>query len=123
MPSASPTGLKYVALGDSYVAAPLVPVTDVANGCFRSTGNYPSIVAKELGAELDDRSCARRRSERLPAQASTPTYPPQLTALKPGLDLVTVGFGGNDERVFARLVGKCPALRARTPRAPRARTS
>src|SRR6188472_4098739 len=54
VPSAPPTHLKYVALGDSYAAAPLVPVTDVANGCFRSSSNYPSIVAKKLGADLDD---------------------------------------------------------------------
>jgi hypothetical protein len=45
VPSAPPTSLKYVALGDSYVAAPLVPVTDVANGCFRSSAHYPSICA------------------------------------------------------------------------------
>ena len=34
-----------------------MPVTDVANGCFRSSANYPSLVAKELGAKLDDHTC------------------------------------------------------------------
>ncbi len=114
MPSAPPTHLKYVALGDSYAAAPLVPVTDVANGCFRSSSNYPSIVAKKLGADLDDRACAAAESKDFHV-SQYPDVPPQLTALKPDVDLVTVGTGGNDERVFGRLVGKCPALRDSDP--------
>jgi lysophospholipase L1-like esterase len=114
VPSAPPTSLKYVALGDSYVAAPLVPVTDVANGCFRSSSNYPSIVAKKLGAHLDDRSCGGARSADF-TRSQYPDVPPQLTAIEPGVDLVTIGIGGNDESVFARLVGKCPALRASDP--------
>ena len=66
---------QYVALGDSYTAAPLVPVTDVANGCFRSDHNYPALAAKALGAELEDRSCGGARTADLPP-ASTPTSPP-----------------------------------------------
>jgi lysophospholipase L1-like esterase len=114
VPSAPPTSLSYVALGDSYVAAPLVPVTDVANGCFRSSSNYPSIVAKRLGAELDDRSCGGA-STRDFVKSQFPDVPAQLTALKPSVDVVTVGIGGNDEKVFGQLVGRCPALRAQDP--------
>ena len=97
------TPLKYVALGDSYVAAPLVPVTDVANGCFRSSNNYPSTVAKKLGARLDDRSCGGARTTDF-RRSQFPDVPPQLTAIKPGVDLVTIGVGGNDESVFGKLV-------------------
>ncbi len=115
VPSAPQTPIQYVALGDSYVAAPLVPVTDVANGCFRSSNNYPSIVAKKLGAELDDRSCGGARSIDF-RRSQYPDVPAQLTAIKPGVDLVTIGIGGNDDTVFGRLVGRCPALRSSDPR-------
>src|SRR4051812_1371817 len=78
VPSAPPTTRKYVALGDSYVAAPLVPVTDVANGCFRSSSNYPAIVAKKLGAKLDDRSCGGATTQSF-TTSQYPDVPPQLS--------------------------------------------
>jgi lysophospholipase L1-like esterase len=108
------TPLKYVALGDSYVAAPLVPVTDVANGCFRSSNNYPSIVAEKLGARLEDRSCGGARTSDF-GRSQFPDVPPQLTAIKRGVELVTIGIGGNDESVFGKLVDRCPELKARDP--------
>ena len=114
MPSAPPTGVRYVALGDSYVAAPLVPVTDVASGCFRSSANYPSIVAKKLGATLDDRSCGAAETKDF-LTSQYPDVPPQLQAVNRQTDVVTVGVGGNDRKVFGRLVGRCPALRSTDP--------
>ena len=51
----------YVALGDSFTAAPYVPSTSLADGCFRSDGNYPQLVAAELGGEADRRQLQRRR--------------------------------------------------------------
>lgn len=113
-PSAPPSFKRYVALGDSFTAAPLVPVTDVANGCFRSTANYPSLVARELGADLDDRSCGGATTAHL-ARAQFPGVPPQLTALDKGTDLVTLSIGGNDGRAFAHLVRTCPKLRDEDP--------
>jgi lysophospholipase L1-like esterase len=114
VPSAPPTSLKYVALGDSYTAAPLVPVTDVANGCFRSSSNYPSIVAKKLGAKLDDRSCGAAETADF-EKSQYPDVPAQLSALKADDDVVTVGIGGNDEKVFGQLVQRCPSLKASDP--------
>jgi len=105
---------KYVALGDSFTSAPLVPVTDVANGCFRSSANYPSLVARKLGADLDDHSCGGARLVDL-TTSQFPDVPPQLSAVKPGVDLVTIGIGGNDEGVFRKLTGKCPELLASDP--------
>jgi lysophospholipase L1-like esterase len=122
VPSAPPTSLTYVALGDSYVAAPLVPVTDVANGCFRSSNNYPSLVARKLGAKLDDRSCGGADTSSF-ERSQYPDVPPQLSALKPDDDVVTVGIGGNDEKVFGRLVNRCPALRAGDPNGSPCRTA
>jgi hypothetical protein len=113
-PSAPPRNLEYVALGDSYTSAPLVPVTDVANGCFRSSANYPALVAAELGAELDDRSCGGAQTVHF-LKPQFAGVPPQISALKKSTDLVTVGIGGNDEQVFAQLVERCPQLRDRDP--------
>ncbi len=113
-PSAPPTDLQYAALGDSFVSAPLVPVTDVANGCFRSSANYPSLVSRELGAELDDRSCGGAETVHF-RRSQFADVEPQLTALKKSTDLVTVGIGGNDAEVFTQLVEVCPRLRDRDP--------
>ena len=105
---------RYVALGDSYSAAPLVPVTDVAQGCFRSSANYPSLVAEALGAQLDDRSCGGARTEDL-TRSQLAGVPPQARALRPDTQLVTVGLGGNDGGVFSSLVNRCSALARQDP--------
>ena len=105
---------RYVALGDSYSSAPLVPVTDVAQGCFRSSANYPSLVAEALGATLDDRSCGGARTEDV-TRSQLAGVPPQARALRPGTQLVTVGLGGNDGGVFSTLVNRCSALARQDP--------
>ena len=91
-----------------------MPVTDVANGCFRSSGNYPSLVAKATGAALVDRTCASAETADL-LRSQRQGTPPQVTALKADTQLVTVGMGGNDEKVFGRLVYQCTGLRSRDP--------
>jgi lysophospholipase L1-like esterase len=111
---AAASGPRYVALGDSFTSAPLVPVTEMAKGCFRSRSNYPALVARELGARLDDRSCGGARTIDF-RRSQYPEVPPQLTAVKPGVELVTVSVGGNDQRVFTDLVSRCTRLRARDP--------
>lgn len=111
----SQTPRHYVALGDSYTAAPLVPVTDIANGCFRSDNNYPSLTARKLGAQLDDRSCGGARTIDL-SKAQHPDVPAQLSALSPAVDLVTIGLGGNDQGLFQQLINQCPRLRAQDPK-------
>ncbi len=105
---------SYVALGDSFSSAPFVPVTDVANGCLRSSANYPALVAAEMGAELDDRSCGGARTKDF-QRSQFPDVPPQLSALTADTDLVTIGVGGNDNGVYRRLTNQCPTLRAKDP--------
>jgi lysophospholipase L1-like esterase len=109
----------YVALGDSYTAAPLVPDTDVSNGCLRSTNNYPALVAAGLpGTRLLDVSCSSASSTSLVGVQRTNgggVVPPQFDALTEDTDLVTVGIGGNDFRLFATLIGDCARLRASDP--------
>lgn len=112
--TAPSTALSYVALGDSYSAAPLVPTTDVAGGCFRSSNNYPSLAAKALGASLQDRTCGGARTEDL-TRSQLAGVPAQDTALTSDTELVTLGIGGNDEGVFTSLVGRCTGLRPQDP--------
>ena len=108
------SGQRYVALGDSYTSAPLVPVTEMAKGCFRSRSNYPALVARKLGFRLEDRSCGGARTIDF-RRSQYPEVPPQMTAVKPGVELVTISVGGNDEGVFTQLVSRCTRLRARNP--------
>lgn len=102
-----PAAPSYVALGDSYTAAPLIGDEPAADGCLRSSANYPALVAEELGYALVDVSCAGATTENLrTAQAtSTGEAPPQLDAVGADTDLVTIGLGGNDDGVFSRMLG------------------
>jgi lysophospholipase L1-like esterase len=120
--SPSPAGRakydRYVALGDSYTAAPLVPQTDTGDACLRSTGNYPSLVAAALPvAELVDVSCSGADSASMTGvqRAGSQSEPPQFDALTRSTDLVTLGIGGNDFGLFATLVGVCTQLRSQDP--------
>jgi lysophospholipase L1-like esterase len=117
---ASPPSIgTYVALGDSFTAGPLIPATDLADGCFRSDGNYPSLVAERLDVdELVDVSCSGAKTTDLvkpqrPVEQAT--VPPQLEAVTPDADLVTLGIGGNDFSLFTTLVATCSQLRSNDP--------
>lgn len=117
-PAADPAYETYVALGDSYTAAPLVPETDTSNGCLRSTSNYPSLVAAATpGTTLVDVSCSGADSASLVGlqQTGNGPQPPQFDALTTDTDLVTVGIGGNDLNLFGTLVGTCSRLRDSDP--------
>lgn len=105
-PSSAAPERSYVALGDSYTAAPLISDDPVADGCLRSSVNYPALVADELGYALTDVSCsgATTANLRAPQPTTTGDVPPQLDALEEDTALVTVGLGGNDDEVFARLI-------------------
>jgi lysophospholipase L1-like esterase len=106
-----PTYHHYVALGDSFTAAPFVPLSDVAYGCYRSSNNYPNQLASALHIEdLKDRSCTGAGTEDL--TRSQPTrdgmaVPPQLNALSERTDLVTLGIGANNHGLYARMATVC----------------
>ncbi len=116
-PTAAPNGEQYVALGDSYTAAPLVPSTDTADGCLRSDGNYPHLLAAELGYELTDVSCVGATTTSMIGvqQTQSGAQPAQFDALGRGTDLVTVGIGGNDVELFTTLFQQCLPLAAQDP--------
>jgi lysophospholipase L1-like esterase len=107
--SSAPAGrfASYVALGDSYTAAPLVPTTDLADGCLRSDHNYPTLLAKRLHVRhFTDVSCSGATTGDLTHRQHTyrqASVPPQLRAVHRDTDLVTVGIGGNDFDLFGTL--------------------
>ncbi|MFI5796635.1 SGNH/GDSL hydrolase family protein [Streptomyces sp. NPDC051677] len=102
----------YVALGDSYTSGPKIPPqTGNPVGCARSSRNYPSLVAKELGikaADFRDVSCSGATTADLTAPQSTNngTNPAQLSALSRNTRLVTLGIGGNDIG-FSSMITTC----------------
>lgn len=106
-----PAYANYVALGDSFTAAPFVPLTDFARGCFRSRNNYPHLVAVALHIDdLKDRSCTGAQTHDLLTRQRTSRghlVAPQLGALSRRTDLVTVGLGANDGRIYARVATTC----------------
>ena len=107
-----PTYHHYVAMGDSFTAAPYVPLNDVAYGCNRSSNNYPHLVAQALHIEdLKDRSCTGAQTvdlyDRRQLTSSGQSVAPQFTALSAETDLVTVGIGANNGRLYAKMATVC----------------
>ncbi len=109
-PAFSAESSRYVALGDSFVAGPLVPDhTGSPAGCLRSTGNYPSVMAEDLAVdEFIDVSCSGATTEDMfnPQKTTLGTNAPQLDALNEETTLVTLGIGGNDVG-FANILVDC----------------
>jgi lysophospholipase L1-like esterase len=110
----------YVALGDSYTSAPLVPnPTGNPVLCGRSTNNYPQDVKRVVSpTSFTDASCSSATTADMTQSQSLggglQTAPPQFNALGTQDALVTVGIGGND----AGLIGvaeECAKLDAAWP--------
>ena len=104
-----------VALGDSYASGPLVPVQyEQPWGCLRSSNNYAHQLAQALGLQLTDVTCSGASTPHMwkthgvsPEEQfaeyggpfgyqGAPGNPPQLDALRPDTDVVTLQIGGND---------------------------
>jgi lysophospholipase L1-like esterase len=109
-----PAVRSYVAMGDSFTAGPgLADLREGAAFCLRSDRNWPSLLARRLDPRsFADVSCAGATTHdvlhtgnRLGAEL------PQIAAVKPDTDLVTVGIGGNDGDLFASLISACTAGR------------
>src|SRR5690606_41325539 len=112
---------SYVSLVHSYPSGPLIPVPHLTPplGCVRSMLTYPALLAvKARAGSFVDVSCGGAETSHMTAPQHTPlgTNAPQLDALRPDTDLVTLGIGGNDESVFGGIVGACPGLRDLVPR-------
>ncbi|MFJ3220951.1 SGNH/GDSL hydrolase family protein [Kitasatospora sp. NPDC086801] len=97
--AAAPAPKHLVALGDSYAAGAGVPGQS-AGLCLRSDRNYGHLAAAALKAgAYTDVTCAAAKVKAM----TQPQYDaflrvndPQLDAVTPDTDLVTLGIGGND---------------------------
>jgi len=111
--AASAASGRYVALGDSYTAGPLIPNQSLSPlGCLRSDHNYPHLVQPGLTtATFTDISCSGAKTDDMFAAQSTEigTNPPQLDALTSDTRVVTLGIGGNDIG-FSDIVINCARL-------------
>ncbi len=111
--------LVYVAMGDSYTAAPLFPLaeSEQINGCLRSDQNYPALVASQIDAELIDVSCSGASTTSMFSKQKfvDNERPPQLDSLAPETDLVTLGIGANDFRYFSKMIFTCLKVAKRDP--------
>lgn len=100
--------LRYVALGDSYSAASGVLPPDLLAPpqCLRSVRNYPHVIAATTGAQLTDVTCGAAETGDF-FEPQYPGVPPQLDALGPDTELVTMTIGGNDSGVFINAILSC----------------
>jgi lysophospholipase L1-like esterase len=102
-------GLRYVALGDSAAAAPLVPDPADPPGCLKSTNDYPSVLARDIGASsFSDVSCSGATTADVTARAqqtSDQPVPPQIEAIGPDTELITITIGGNDVGLASSAAG------------------
>ncbi|GLZ42396.1 SGNH/GDSL hydrolase family protein [Actinokineospora sp. NBRC 105648] len=100
----------YVALGDSYASGPGIPEQNgTPLGCGRSDHNYPGRLARWLRVvKFTDVSCAGATTANMagPQVVQDGANPPQLEALRPETDLVTLTIGGNDIG-FGEILGTC----------------
>lgn len=91
----------YVALGDSYVAGPLIPLQSTKpTGCLRSNRNYASLVKPKIKVtKFVDVSCSGATTTDFSNAQDVqpgPANPPQFDALNRQTKVVTLGIGGND---------------------------
>lgn len=112
--------IDYVALGDSYSAGPgLDPQRPDPVACQRSGYNWPAYLADWLDvATYRDVTCTGATTGALLGRQRRPDgtlVPPQIEALTDRTDLVTVSLGGNDNALFATLVGVCSDVADRDP--------
>jgi lysophospholipase L1-like esterase len=101
------------ALGDSYAAGALLPVNtrSAPPGCLRSPRAYPVLVARALGAPLNDVACASAGISAMTAAQHTVlgTNPPQLGALAPDDRMVLLTLSG-DDMGFLNVLQECVKL-------------
>ena len=114
-PAAGKLSGTYVALGDSFTAAPLAHGQSGSSGaCLRSAQDYPALAAAALRpTSFVNVSCFGASTVDM-SQAQRPGQPPQLNALSAADVLVTVQAGGDDIGV-GRIGTTCAALSFTNP--------
>lgn len=104
---AKASGPEYVAIGDSFTAGGRIgSFQPSGTDCLRSTHNYPSLVAADLGFALRDVSCYGASTKDVLEGDST-GIPAQVDALSDRTKHVTVSIGGNDLGIFSSMFLTC----------------
>lgn len=101
-----PGGERYVAMGDSVAAGPIIfPQRPGGATCYRSARNFATLTASALGArEFTDATCSSATIDNI----TTPqgTEPAQIDAVNRDTTLVTVGpIGANDVGIVSTVSG------------------
>jgi lysophospholipase L1-like esterase len=98
---------QYVALGSSFAAGPgIEPVLDPR--AMRSGRNYPHFIAEDLGVTLTDVTVSGATTATIlekQQRVLTKRFDPQIEAVRPSTDLVTITVGGNDLGYLNALLG------------------
>ena len=107
-PAAASAADKYVGLGDSYAAGPVIPVQVPPLGCLKSNNNYANIAARREPFKLTDVSCSGAETEDMTQtqNVSPGPNPPQFDALRADTDAVSISIGGNDIG-FSEILDRC----------------
>lgn len=91
---------RYVALGDSFAAAPGVPEQAAPLRCHKSTNNYPAVLARRLrAATFRDVTCSGATTDDIYSRSQQTAQGPvdrQLDAVAPDTELITITVGAND---------------------------
>ncbi len=108
--------VRQVNLGDSFAAGtgnlPLQPESQFT--CQRASSNFASVLAERRGYRLTDVACAGAWTKSL-YEAQYEGVGPQLDAVTPDTDLVTLMIGGNDAALYSSLIGDCSEVADRDP--------
>ncbi len=97
--AASGARANYTALGDSYVAGPLIPNPVLPLGCLKSSNNYPRLAAPGIGLSLSDASCSGATTVHMTNPQNVDPdgpNPPQLNSVTASTTVVSLTIGGND---------------------------
>jgi lysophospholipase L1-like esterase len=103
---------QYVAMGSSIAAGPGVGMRDPGSPplCMRSAANYAHLFAAKRGLTLRDVTCSGATTAGI--LTGQRMLPPQIDAVGPETQLVTVSIGGNDvnlaENLFAWSCANAP---------------
>jgi lysophospholipase L1-like esterase len=118
----NPQQRRYVALGDSYTAGPVIPLqlktAEIPGGCLQSDHNYPHLVEQRVQLpQFKDASCSGAQTKDMTqAQGVDPDGPnaPQFDRLTTQTRVVTIGIGGNDIG-FTDIAKTCGQLAVQDP--------
>lgn len=109
---------SYVAIGDSYTAAPGTGGFSGPQACLQSSENYPHQVAEQAELRLTDVSCSGATSSAVAGKQKVRgrSIDPQIDAVGADTDIVTVRIGANDFNLIGRVILFCVQLAASDPK-------